>query len=301
MRDERGEFSLIGLLVAIMIFGFVMSATYAAFDVFGRNIRNNQVRTESTDRARNATDGLARQLRNMATPTALQPNAITLASPYDMIFETVAPTGTPPAANPQNVEFVRYCLDTAARKVWSMVMLPTAISSGTVAPSSPSACPGGGSWSNAKVVAQDVVNVYGGKSRAVFSFDSAVLNQITLVRTDLYIDTDPGTGPAEQQITTGVTLRNQDRAPVAAFTATPAGGGVVLLDASLSTDPDNDPLSYCWYDLATSGTVGTCGTGSISSAQFFKYMTTSGQKQIKLVVTDPSGLPSSVTKTVNVS
>jgi type II secretory pathway pseudopilin PulG len=301
MRDERGEFSLIGLLVAIMIFGFVLSATYAAFDVFGRNVRNNQVRTEATDRARNATDALARQLRNMATPTALQPNAISLASSYDMVFETVAPAGTPPAANPQNVEFVRYCLDTATRKVWTMVMLPSTVTSATVAPSSASACPGGGSWSNAKVVAQDVVNVYNGKTRPVFSFDSTVLNQITRVRTDLYVDPDPATGPAEQQITTGVTLRNQDRAPVAAFTATPAGGGVVLLDASTSTDPDNDPLSYCWYDLATSASVGTCGTGSISSAQFFKYTTTTGSKQIKLVVTDPSGLPSTVTKTVSVS
>jgi Tfp pilus assembly protein PilE len=297
MRDERGEFTLIGLLVAIMIFGFVLTATYDAFDTFYRNSRNNQVRTESTDRARTATDAMARQLRNMATPTQLQPNAVSLASSYDMIFETVAPTGTPPAGNTQNIEFVRYCLDAASRKLWTMEMPPSSITSSTVAPTTPGACPGAG-WSNARVVAQDVVNRYNGKDRPVFSFDSAVNDQIRRVRADLYIDTDPGKGPAEQEVTTGVELRNQDRGPTAAFKWNGAGSGIVVLDGTTSTDPDNDPLTYCWYDAAAAGTVGFCNTGSIAASPYFRYSTTTGNHSITLTVTDPSGLSSSATQTV---
>jgi Tfp pilus assembly protein PilE len=299
MRDERGEFTLIGLLVAIMIFGFVLMATYEAFDVFYRNSRNNQVRTESTDRARQTTDNMARQLRNLATPTQLQPNAVALASSYDMIFETVSPTGTPPAANSQNIEFVRYCLDGASRRLWTMEMPPSSVTTSTVAPSTPGACPGAG-WSNMRVVAQDVVNTYNGKTRPVFSFDSTVNDQIRRVRADLYIDTDPGTGPAEQEVTTGVELRNQDRGPTAAFKWNGAGSGVVVLDGSSSTDPDNDPLTYCWYDAVASGTVGFCNTGSIAASPYFRYSTATGSHSITLTVTDPSGLSNSTTQTVNV-
>jgi Tfp pilus assembly protein PilE len=288
MRSEKGEFTLIGLLVAITIFGFVLAATYTAFDVFNRNVRNNQVRTQSTDRARNATDMLARQLRNLATPTALQPNAVALATAYDMVFESVAPTGAPPAANPQNIEFIRYCLD-GAQKLWTMELPPASVTSSTTAPTS-AGCPGA-PWTSARVVAQDVVNRYNGQNRPVFTFDSAVNDQIQRVRADLYIDTDPGVGPAEQQVTTGVNLRNQDRAPTAAFTGTPAGGGVLVLDGTGSTDPDNDPLTYCWYDPAATSTVGTCGDHSVGDSAYFRYRTTAGNHTITLTVTDPSGLP----------
>jgi type II secretory pathway pseudopilin PulG len=300
MRSERGEFTLIGLLVAIMIFGFVLFATYDAFDVFSRNVRDSQVRTESTDRARNATDTMARQLRNLATPTALQPNAVALASPYDIVFETVAPKGTPPAANPQNIQFVRYCLNPSTMRFWTMEMPPSTITSATVAPSSPAACPGGGGWSNARIVAQDVVNTYNSASRPVFSFDSTTNSQIRRVRVDLFIDTDPGKGPAEQQITTGVNLRNQDQAPTASFTWTPASSGIVVLDGTGSSDPDNDPLDYCWYDPVATGTVGNCGAKSIGASPYFRYRAASGSHQITLTVTDPSGIPNSVTKTVTI-
>jgi Tfp pilus assembly protein PilE len=302
MRSERGEFTLIGLLIATMIFLVVLMATYDAFDVFTRNSRDNQVRTEATDRARTGADAMARQLRNLATPTALQPNAIALASDYDIVFETVSPTGTPPAANPQNVEFVRYCLDGATRKFWTMEMPPSAVTSSTVAPSAAGACPGAG-WSNLRVVAQDVVNRYSGAAFPVFAFDSTALDQIRRVDVDLRIDTDPGVGPKPQQVTSGVDLRNQDRAPTATFSYTLPQAGVALLDGSASSDPDNDPLSFCWYDSLATSTVGTCGPHSVGASATLRYrpsQTGAAQHAITLTVTDPSGLPNSVTRTFSI-
>jgi Tfp pilus assembly protein PilE len=301
MRSERGEFNLIGLMVAVSIFLVVLMATYGAFDVFTRNVRNNQVRTEATDRARSATDRMARQLRNLATPTALQPNAVALASDYDIVFETVAPTGAPPAGNTQNIEFVRYCLDGATRKLWTMDMPPATVTSSTVAPSTTGACPGGG-WSNARVVAQDIVNGYNGAALPVFAFDSVTNDNIRRVRVDLWVDTDPGTGPAAQRVTTGVNLRNQDRAPTAKFIYTLPEAGVALLDGTSSTDADNDPLSYCWYDAQATSTVADCGARSIGASATLRYRpaTTGNAHTITLTVTDPSGLPSSDTKTFNI-
>jgi PKD domain-containing protein len=243
---------------------------------------------------------MARQLRNLATPTALQPNAVALASPYDIIFETVAPTGTPPAANPQNIEFVRYCLDSSTGKFWTMEMPPATITASTVAPSAPGSCPGGAGWSNARVAAQDIVNRYKGADRPVFSFDAATNNQIRRVRISLFVDIDPGKGAREEQVTTGVNLRNQDEAPTAAFSWAPSSSGLVVLDGTASSDPDNDPLSYCWYDPVASGSIGDCGTHSIGASPYFRYRASSGAHTITLTVTDPSGLPNSVTQQVNV-
>jgi hypothetical protein len=291
IRDERGDFTLVGLLVTTVILGFVLMATYGAFDVFGRNVNDNQTRLESTDRARSSSDTMARQLRNLATPTALQPNAVIRASDYDIVFETVAPTGTAPGGNPQNIEFVRYCLDSAERKLWSMELPPTSVTASTVPPTATS-CPGSG-WSNARVVATDLVNTYNNASRPVFTFDTASKNLIRRVGVNLFVDTTPGKGSAEQQVSTGINLRNQDAAPTAVMTTPTSGGiGILVLDGTGSTDPDNDPLDYCWYDSAATSTVGTCGPHSIGDTPSFRYRYSAGSHSVTLKVTDPSGLTS---------
>ena len=99
--------------------------------------------------------------------------------------------------------------------------------------------------------------------------------------------------PSEQRLSTTVFLRNQNRAPTAGMTATPTGSRHVLLNASASSDPDNDGLTYTWYDGATS-----IGTGVI-----LDYASpTTGNHTFSVKVTDPAGLnTTSATQTVNVN
>jgi type II secretory pathway pseudopilin PulG len=293
IRSERGDFTLVGLLMAMALLTIVLAATTGAFAVFQTNVNDTQARVEATDRARNASDMMARQLRNLATPTALQPNAVVLASATDVIFETVSPSGTPTTGNPQNIQFVRYCLDAPGRRLWTMEIPAASVTANTVAPSGGS-CPASG-WSNARVVASDIVNVYGVKSRPVFAFDNTTLNLIRRATVDLYVDTTPGRSAAEQQVVTGVDLRNQDAAPTAAFTYTLAGGGIVALDGTSSSDPDNDPLDFCWYDAQapSTTTAGTCGPHSVGDTPTVRYRTTAQTPHaMTLTVTDPSGLSS---------
>ena len=72
--------------------------------------------------ARQATDRLARQLRNLASPadvittsTSTQPKSVDRNLPYDLVFKDVD-DGAPrrPTLNRANVRRVRYCLQTSS-------------------------------------------------------------------------------------------------------------------------------------------------------------------------------------------
>jgi hypothetical protein len=75
---------------------------------------------------------------------------------------------------------------------------------------------------------------------------------ITEIHTSLYVDVNPGKSPAETTLSTSVFLRNQNRAPVARFSAAPTANGHLLLNGSESSDPEERSLRYFWYDAAIS-------------------------------------------------
>jgi type II secretory pathway component PulJ len=299
LRGERGEFSLIGVLVAMTLFLAVLGATLSIFET-GLTVQRETVdRAEAQDRARVTIDTLTRQLRNLASPTPDQPQAIDRKTPTDLIFQTVDPVRATTTANVANVKRVRYCLDSNRRlyrqdKRYATASLPTAPPA--------TACPGDGWDSAPQLVVQDVTNNAGGLTRPVFRYNAGVATDVTSIRVDLFIDVDSERGPKETEMASGVFLRNQNRKPTALFTGSKTAGGIIL-NASASADPEGDPLTYCWYDNTTGVPTVTaplpCPAGKyIGSGVVFQYPVSTTPRSITLIVKDAADLAASYTADV---
>lgn len=320
LRNEAGV-TLIELLVAMVLMSVVLIATLTAFDALQDDHLATERHTESMGKARSSVQRLSRELRNLASPTALatasanQPQAIDRAQPFDLIFRTVDATKAPTASNPTNVMRVRYCLveNPSNKRRWRM-WVQTKRYTGVpdaAAPSSTS-CPGTG-WDDQVLHTTEVVNTTkGGASVPVFTYAPACaastcttteMQRITKVRVDLVIDNDPDRRPAATRLSTSVILRNQNQFPSARFQITVLDNNRNLrLDASSSTDPEGQPLKYCWFSNAT-GTLPPCSAAASNSAYIGEGVVlsyrppTAGSRTIQLRVEDPAGLGSETSQT----
>lgn len=281
LRSERGEIALTQLLVAMIIATSMLGATLFVFEGSIRVNAENETRNDIQDRARTTLEAMARELRNLASPTQEQPQAVDRATPYDMIFQTVDAEGPNEGLNASNVKRVRYCLDATDRENGKLHYQEQRWTS-AVPPAAPTtaACPGPG-WDTQRLVADSVVNRRGVEERPIFAYNAAVATDISALHVDLVIDDDTTRTPAETRLSTGVFLRNQNRRPVAVFTATRTSAGVITLNGSSSLDPEGEQLSYVWFDGATK-----IGTGVT-----FTYTVTPGTTHsISLRVYDPATL-----------
>ena len=251
MSGERGEFTLAGVLVAISIFGGVLGATLVMFQGFDKVSRETQERSDAQDQARRTIDRMAKELRNLASPTQDKPESVDLAAPYELIFQTVDAFGPNAGLNAANVMRVRYCLNStnaANATLYRQTQRWTTLS--TPAVPSTSSCPNG-AWGTQETVATRVVNRNAGQDRPVFSYNSATAADVSAIRSDLFVDLDVTKRPNETRLSTGVFLRNQNRRPTARFETpqvTPAG---IILNGSASSDPEGESLKYVWYDGST--------------------------------------------------
>ena len=203
------------------------------------------------------------------------------ASPYDLIFQTVDPIGPNTGANAANIKRVRWCLDSSdpaneklylQEQKWTTQATPAVPANGS--------CPASG-WTTTTILVSNLTNNYNGASRALFAFDSAALTAVRQIHVDLYSDLDPSKAPNETHITTGVFLRNQNAAPVAAFSYALSGSSAIVLNGSASYDPEGDALAYSWLD----------GGKKIGTGVTYSVPVTSGTSHsIQLQVFDPSGL-----------
>jgi type II secretory pathway pseudopilin PulG len=301
LRAETG-FSLMEVLVAMTMALVVFGATITLLSTFQHNNRNDQLRNETQDAARNAMDHLARELRNVIAPTTIAFGALEQASPYSLTFQTVDALRAPQGKNTTSAMRVRYCLNDenpTNEVLWKQVEhWETA-----TAPPLPSATacpdPSAADWESSLRLAQHITNKNGGQERALFVYDppSPTIEpaQIVAVEPNLYINPNPGQQrPGETQLTSAISLRNANRQPIAAFTVTKALGSnpKVILDASESRDPDGLALTYKWWD----------GSEELSStAQKFETgELTKGTHEFKLEVTDPGGLSNTATHTVEI-
>lgn len=245
LRNQDG-FSLPEVLIAMTIMLVVMTATLAALDSYRTRQKLDDNRSETQDNLRRGVDHLERQLRNLATPVSLV-KSIYRAEAADLVFQT---------ADPQK-RWVRYCIDTSDPQIasgtaglWYQVSAEA-----TDTPPTETSCPGT-AWSSQEVVGQGVVNARDGLARPIFRYNwpqdgsgapiTSDTSAITQIRTELWVDTNPGASPPEQRLSSGVFLRNQNQKPVPGFTWTPNGHGVVL-NASSTTDYEGRRLNYHWY------------------------------------------------------
>lgn len=277
LRDERGM-TLPELLVGMTVMLVVVGATLTIFEGFERTSRVNQIQNDAQQETRVAIDRIARELRNLAGPTPEQPQALDKATATDIVFQSVNPAGPNTGANSANVQRVRYCLDTsvaANNRIWKETQTWTTAS----APAVPSTatCPGGEPWTAKGYVAEHIVNA----GRPIFTYNSAVLNEITSIRMEIFVDSDTTRRPGASRLSSGVFLRNQNRPPTASFSATATGNRHVLLNGSASDDPEARALTYVWYDGSTK--IGTGITYDYTAPA-------TGSRTFTLKVYDPANL-----------
>jgi hypothetical protein len=277
-RGDRGEISLAGLLVASVISLVVLGSVLTIFEGASAHVAQLTARNDNQQAARLASDGIAAALRNLASPTPDQPQAIDRATAYDLVFQDVDPAGPNSGANATNVRRERWCLGTngtlySQRQTWTTATVP--------AMPATTACPGTG-WPTTTTVAQNVTNLQGGQTRAVFTYDAAALTDVAQIHVDLFLDQITTRSPTDTRVSTGAFLRNQNRKPVASFTASPTAQGIVL-NASASADPEGQSLTYTWLD---GGSAIAGGTGVTMT-----YPVTAGSSHtLSVRVRDPAGL-----------
>jgi type II secretory pathway pseudopilin PulG len=285
LRREDGM-SLAEVLIVSVLMLIVLGSTLTAFNQFERKARDNQQLNEAQDQARRSLDLMARDLRNLASPTPLLPKAVDLMLPQDLIFQSEGKTKDPDSLNAQNTTRVRFCLNTTSKTLFRQIQVwkdlaPPAVPN--------TACGAQAGWNSTLVVATDVTN----GARPVFTYNGTVPEQVTEVSAQLFVDTTPTRLPAEVDLQTTVFLRNQNRAPTASFSAVSMPGGGIFLNASESTDPEEKALTFEWWDASLTPAA-KVGEGIV-----YTYPAPSpGNRQMYLVVKDATLETKSDTKTV---
>jgi type II secretory pathway pseudopilin PulG len=294
LGDERG-LTLVELLVTLVITIVVFGAVLSSLQAFQTNNRYDQLRNEAQDHARSAIDRLTGELRNVAAPSAGAAGALELAGAYNLVFQTVSASQVFGGQNASNQMRVRYCLDapTATKEtLWRQTQTWTTASAPTMPPAT--SCPSS-AWGNQFALVSNVTNQINGQNRPLFIYGPAPateLAQIRSVKADLFINVNPSQKrPGESELSDGAFVRNALSPPIARFTWFQGLHAKVKFNASTSTDPNGQALSYQWF----------IDGSAISGATTQQYETpnelTKASHSFLLTVTDTAGLSSSTEQT----
>jgi prepilin-type N-terminal cleavage/methylation domain-containing protein len=305
-RRGQSGFTMIEMVIAMALSTFVLGVTVTAFVSLMGEDRTIAEHNDAQEEARLGIDRLSRQLRNLASPTALRnlrenrPRSIEAAGPWDLTVRTVDDRAIPAGSqNVANLMRARWCLNSSnpddevlytQTQRWTTA-LPPAVPAG-------SACPGAG-WDTTTVASRHLVNVRDAAApRPLFTYNSTLLEQITRVHADLFVDPTPTRRPVEAHVSSGVILRNQNQFPSAAFEVVAIGSSganqTLRFDGSSSADPEGQTLKYCWFVDPPTPTPDCAITPAPASLKgqgiVLTYSMPPGNHRIVLTVEDPAGL-----------
>ena len=278
---DEGGMTIAELLIGAVLMLVVMGTAFGALQQFESTSTRNTRQNEAQDRARQAIDLMVKRLRNDAAPTPGSPQGVDRATAEDLIFQSADPHPPEGASdNSHNVMRVRYCLDDSDpqnQKIWAQQQRWTSAVAPAAAASA--SCPDP-SWGDQHVIADNVVNNLAQSPRPVWTIDCpagyseavcaagtdhGMLAKVKRVAIEIFVDRNPGSIPAESRLSTSVYFRNQNARPTAVLTpaAVQPVGGRVLANASASSDPDADRLSYRWCYYGTNTPSSTwCANGT---------------------------------------
>jgi len=299
LRDQSGM-TLIELQIVLVLMVGVLGATLTTFNQSEESRRVNQDQNEAQDQNRRTLDKIARDLRNLASPSTASPVAVERNGADDLIFKTVAPVQPNGSLNARNITRVRYCLGASSggkaslfrqEQTWVTPNPPPNPPMGTTCPDSGwPAVPNG--VGNSRVVAESIVNREHGA--AIFTYDSTAPASVYSIGIELLVDANPARSPTASRLSSGVFLRNQNKEPQAAATATDTGTGhLLLLNGSGSVDPEGGTIAlYQWFadgNLTTPVATGAVATWAPSGSTWPQT------HDITLKVTDSGGRTGQVT------
>jgi type II secretory pathway component PulJ len=249
--QEQEGMTLVEVLLAATLMIVVLGATLTTLNSFERNVKANDEQNTAQDETRNALDLMARDLRNLASPTPNLPHAIDVHEPFDIVFQSEGKEKPAASLNVQNTTRVRYCLNEESgilyrqTQTWETALPPGVASTAT--------CDGStAGWARSQAVATNVVN----GTRPLFTYNSTQSTSITEVTSQLFVDVNPERVPSEVNLQTAVFLRNQNRAPTAIFDWASMPNTNIFLNASASTDPEEKALVFEWFDVTANKKIG---------------------------------------------
>jgi hypothetical protein len=274
---------MVELLVTMAIGMVAFGGLLGVLQVMLRQSSLAEKQSEAQDQARSTMNRLVVSMRNAVAVTGPNPSAVARADPagYDLVFQSVHPHAAPHAGNRYGAMRVRYCLDRTApgQPVLRMQTQPDA----TAAPvPTATACDASGNgWVTNQVVADRLVDDGPVWKYAYDESGNVAAANVRSISMTLSVDADLRDARGKRDLTSGVTLRNANRQPLAALTISRVGGAIVA-NASGAHDPDGDSLTYRWF---VSGTELLGETG----VRLRRTGLSTGT-QIRVVVTDAGGL-----------
>jgi len=106
------------------------------------------------------------------------------------------------------------------------------------------------------------------------------------------VDWNPNIKPDATELQSSVDLRNLNRAPTASMSCQGLASGHAVCDATASTDPDGEQLTYSWTmngTALTTDTINRIDKSPLTSKATYTFV---------LTVTDSAGVSSTVTRSV---